>query len=116
MNEIELRTPDYEWWQESSTSVRSNMETHDALAAAFDKCVKRIEPDRSMNKALESLGVSKAAAGRYFGVHRNTVACWCTRGAPKAVMMVLDDMVDDLQYAEAEVHFATERIRGLRDA
>jgi len=69
-----------------------------------------------MKKTLESLNVSQAAASRYFGVHRNTVSRWCESGAPRAVMMVLDDLVDDLQEAEVELHFAIDRVNGLRNA
>ena len=69
-----------------------------------------------MKKLLESLGVTHAAAARYFGVHRNTIARWCEGKAPLAIVMVLEDLVDGLQDAEVELHFAAERIRGLRDA
>ena len=41
-----------------------------------------------MKKLLESLGVTHAAAGRYFGVHRNTIARWCEGKAPLAIVMV----------------------------
>ena len=69
-----------------------------------------------MKELLESLGVTKAAAARYFGVHRNTVAKWCDGKAPLAVTMVLEDMIDCLVEAEIEVKFAADRISGLRDA
>ena len=69
-----------------------------------------------MKKTLESLNVSQAAASRYFGVHRNTVSRWCDGKAPLAVTMVLEDMIDDLQEAEVELHFAIDRVNGLRNA
>ena len=69
-----------------------------------------------LESKLESLGVTKAAASRYFDVHRNTVARWCEFDCPAAVEMVVDSLIYDLESSEAELHFATRRIANLRDA
>lgn len=68
-----------------------------------------------MKAFLKEFHISKAAAGRYFGVHRNTIAAWCDN-TPKSVNVFIEMLRGNLARTNKEGLANEAAIEVIRNA